>query len=67
MEFLDNEGPENIWVASSDGDITRVQEILSPGLVNVNQQDDNGYSPMYAFSNLILYHDLLLRSFTRCL
>ena len=30
MEFIDEntDGPENIWVASSDGDIQRVQELL---------------------------------------
>eukprot|EP01041_Mallomonas_annulata_P009579 gene9579-19905_t len=53
MEFVSEaseapEGPENIWVASSDGDIKRVQELLVTGEATVNQQDDNGYSPIHA-------------------
>ena len=36
---------ENIWIASSDGDITRVQQLLNEGL-DVNIQDDVGYSAM---------------------
>ena len=36
---------ENIWIASSDGDITRVIELLSSG-VNINAQDEYGYSPL---------------------
>eukprot|EP00607_Mallomonas_marina_P007865 CAMPEP_0182419486 /NCGR_PEP_ID=MMETSP1167-20130531/3938_1 /TAXON_ID=2988 /ORGANISM="Mallomonas Sp, Strain CCMP3275" /LENGTH=175 /DNA_ID=CAMNT_0024594443 /DNA_START=102 /DNA_END=629 /DNA_ORIENTATION=+ len=50
MEFTENstsEGPENIWIASSDGDIARVQELISTG-TNVNEQDDTGYSPIHA-------------------
>jgi hypothetical protein len=39
------EGPDNIWIASSNGDISRVQQLLNEG-VNVNGQDDTGYSPM---------------------
>ncbi len=36
---------ENIWIASSDGDLARVQELVKSG-VSVNAQDENGYSPM---------------------
>ena len=39
------EGPDNIWIASSNGDISRVQQLLTEG-INVNGQDDTGYSPM---------------------
>lgn len=46
MEFLTNiEGGENIWIASSDGDINRVTELLTRG-ENVNGQDEYGYTPM---------------------
>lgn len=47
MEFVQesSEGSENIWIASSDGDVTRVMELLSEG-VSVNAQDDMGYSPL---------------------
>ena len=44
MEFVDNE-PSNIWVASSDGDLERVKQLLAEG-VSVNAQDELGYSPM---------------------
>lgn len=37
----------NIWVAASDGDLIRVQRFLQEG-VDVNAQDDNGYSPLHA-------------------
>lgn len=37
---------ENIWTASSDGDIARVVELIDGG-VNVNAQDEFGYAPMY--------------------
>ena len=40
-----DEGPDNIWIASSNGDITRVQQLLNDG-ISVNCQDDAGYSPM---------------------
>lgn len=42
----EDEGPDNIWIASSNGDITRVQQLLDQG-VDVNVQDDAGYSPMW--------------------
>jgi hypothetical protein len=35
----------NIWVASSDGSIQRVRELLKEGTC-INVQDENGYSPM---------------------
>lgn len=41
----EDEGPDNIWIASSNGDIARVQQLLDEG-VDVNVQDDAGYSPM---------------------
>ncbi len=36
---------ENIWTAASDGDLPRVQVLIREG-VDVNTQDDTGYSPM---------------------
>jgi hypothetical protein len=36
---------ENIWTAASDGDMARVQVLLGEG-VDVNTQDETGYSPM---------------------
>ena len=44
MEFQQG---ENIWIASSDGDLARVCCLLSNG-VDVNAQDDSGYSPIHA-------------------
>ncbi len=38
--------PDNIWIASSNGDIARVQQLLGQG-TSVNGQDESGYSPMY--------------------
>ena len=38
---------ENIWTASSDGDIQRVQQILFAGESTVNSRDESGYTPMY--------------------
>ena len=37
----------NIWVAASDGDLSRVKQLLVEG-VDVNAQDDSGYSPLHA-------------------
>jgi ankyrin repeat protein len=48
MEFAarENNGDgENIWCAASDGDVARVTALLSSG-VDVNTQDESGYSPM---------------------
>jgi CBS domain containing-hemolysin-like protein len=41
-----HEDPDNIWIASSNGDIARVQQLLGQG-TSVNGQDVSGYSPMY--------------------
>mgnify|MGYP000648657340 CR=1 FL=1 len=38
---------ENIWIAASDGDMNRVVELLESG-VDVNAQDEQGYSPLHA-------------------
>ena len=47
-EFIDDSaGSENIWTSSSDGDIPRVQQLLTEG-VSVNAQDESGYSPIHA-------------------
>ena len=41
-------GGENIWTASSDGDLERVQHLLEKEGVDVNAQDEHGYSPIHA-------------------
>ena len=41
----DDEGPDNIWIASSNGDLARVQQLLTEG-ISINGQDEAGYSPM---------------------
>jgi len=38
---------ENIWIAASDGDLARVQQLLAAG-ESVNAQDESGYSPIHA-------------------
>ena len=38
---------DNIWIAASDGDAARVDELLRSG-VSVNAQDELGYSPIHA-------------------
>jgi ankyrin repeat protein len=47
MEFAaaTTELAENIWIAASDGDIQQVQSFLEQG-VNINAQDEFGYSPL---------------------
>lgn len=42
--------PENIWVCCTNGDIARLQQLLSEGST-VNQQDEVGFSPMHAASS----------------
>ena len=37
----------NIWVAASDGDLSRVKQFLQEG-VDINAQDENGYSALHA-------------------
>ena len=37
---------ENIWTASSDGDIGRVIQLLQEDPSQVNAQDESGYSPL---------------------
>ena len=70
MEFLSNsdaaavdeeeEGPDNIWIASSNGDISRVQLLLSEG-ISINGQDEAGYSPMSVF-----YVNIFSKSISNC-
>jgi hypothetical protein len=43
MDFFIEE--DNIWTAASDGDLKQVKKLIASG-VNVNGQDDSGYSPM---------------------
>jgi hypothetical protein len=45
MDFIESEGPENIWIASADGDIDRVKELISEGVL-VNVKDEHGHTPM---------------------
>ncbi|MBW0470281.1 hypothetical protein O181_009996 [Austropuccinia psidii MF-1] len=47
MVNLDLAGSENIWVASSDGDLERVKKLIEAG-VPPNIADDNSYTPMHA-------------------
>lgn len=35
----------NIWIAASDGDLSRVAELLQSG-ASVNAQDEFGYTPL---------------------
>ncbi len=37
----------NIWVAASDGNLARVEELLASGL-SPNEKDENSYTPMHA-------------------
>ena len=43
MDFFNE--PDNIWVASSDGDLAQVKKLVESG-VSVNTQDEYGYSPL---------------------
>jgi hypothetical protein len=45
MGLVDDNERKNIWIASSDGDIERVKELLKEG-VSINVQDEAGYSPL---------------------
>lgn len=52
-DFLANEDdagdsePDNLWVACTNGDIGRLQELLSQSMT-INQQDEYGFSPLHA-------------------
>ncbi|KAI9503385.1 ankyrin repeat-containing domain protein, partial [Coemansia spiralis] len=41
----------NIWVASSDGDLDRVKEIVEADKTKVNAKDENGYTALHAASS----------------
>lgn len=43
MDFFNE--PDNIWVASSDGNLAEVKKLVESG-VQVNSQDEYGYSPL---------------------
>eukprot|EP01032_Pedospumella_encystans_P014992 gene14992-17189_t len=45
MDFFNE--PDNIWVASSDGNLAEVKKLIEGG-VGVNSQDEYGYSPLHA-------------------
>lgn len=48
-DFLDYCGElDNLWTASSNGDIQRVKSLIESGENSVNDQDENGYSPVHA-------------------
>ncbi|CAE8698663.1 unnamed protein product, partial [Polarella glacialis] len=38
----------NIWTAAGDGDIQRVEELISSGPMTPTTADDNGYTPIHA-------------------
>jgi hypothetical protein len=46
---------ENIWIASSDGDVGRVIQLLQEDPSMVNAQDESGYSPLYKDVNIKLH------------
>jgi len=43
MDFFNE--PDNIWVAASDGNLVEVKKLVESG-VQVNSQDEYGYSPL---------------------
>ncbi|KAJ2841813.1 hypothetical protein J3B02_005771, partial [Coemansia erecta] len=48
----------NIWTAASDGNLSRVQELVEKDKSLVNAKDQNGYSPMHAASSWSHLHVL---------
>ncbi|KAJ2591862.1 hypothetical protein H4R99_006602 [Coemansia sp. RSA 1722] len=48
----------NIWIAASDGNLARVQELVEKDKAIVNAKDQNGYSPMHAASSWSHLHVL---------
>ncbi|KAG9288741.1 hypothetical protein G9A89_019102 [Geosiphon pyriformis] len=63
---------KNIWIAAGDGDLERVQELLTEG-ISPNAQDENGYTPLaaavsykhYTIIELLISHgaDVNIRDF----
>lgn len=61
MEFLEHSGElDNIWTASSNGDLARVKQLIESGEVDINDRDEYGYSALqaavsYGHMNLLEY------------
>ena len=48
MEFINDDEATNIWVASSNGNIDAVKQILtSNSNIYVNSKDETGYTSLY--------------------
>ena len=49
MNFLNavvnSEEPDNVFIAASDGNLDAVKQFVESG-INVNSQDETGYSPL---------------------
>eukprot|EP00949_MAST-11_sp_MAST-11-sp1_P002706 g2706.t1 len=48
VQQQESERNGNIWVAASDGNLERVQELVQADAELVNAHDENGYSPLAA-------------------
>ncbi len=48
MAAFDGREVENIWVSASDGDLARVSHLVEKEGIDVNAQDESGYSPIHA-------------------
>ena len=44
MDFFLEE--DNIWTAASDGNLTQVQKLIEQKGINMNAQDESGYSAL---------------------
>jgi len=52
------DGEDNVWVAASDGNITKVQEFIEADPKMLSMGDENGYSPIHAAA-AYGHHELL--------
>jgi ankyrin repeat protein len=46
--FIDESEDDNIWVASTNGNVERVNFLIKEGGVPINAQDETGFSPIHA-------------------